>query len=237
MAGQGGNAAVMDKVCMTHPDTLWQTRFPQLAVNDPALVTLRNAARQVTLPPGTCVFRAGNSCDNYLLVIEGTVRVTLLGDEGREVVLYRVGPGQSCVLTTSCLLGKNRYPAEGHTEALVTAWVLPRAAFEDALDHSPAFRQYVFANLGARLADVIRQMETITFHSITRRLASCLLAHADTQGALETTHQQIAVELGSAREVISRQLKRFEAEGLVRVQRGGIELTDIKGLQRLAHGG
>ena len=212
---------------------LWRYFFPD-AQPEAGIEELFNSAQLVTLPAGTPVFSNGGPCHNYLLVVHGDVRVQLLTEGGREVVLYHVRAGESCVLTTSCLLGAAHYPAEGITETEVTAVALPAAVFNKALDVSSAFRQRVFGNLGQRLAEVIVRMEQVAFAPLDRRLAEALLSLSEDGHTLAITHQALAVELGSAREVVSRHLKRFEEQGWVRLGRNSIEVLDRPALQRLA---
>ncbi|RMG27704.1 MAG: Crp/Fnr family transcriptional regulator [Gammaproteobacteria bacterium] len=190
-------------------------------------------AQLVRLPPGMKVFEPGGRCQSYLLVVEGSVRVQLVTESGREAVLYHVRAGNSCILTTSCLLGGQHYPAEGVTESEVAALVVPAARFLPALDQSRAFRKFVFANLGRRLAEVMERIEQIAFGPIDRRLAGALLDLADGDGVIRTTHQNLAVELGSAREVISRHLKRFESRDWVALGRGTITIRNAEALQGL----
>lgn len=207
--------------------------LPELA-QDAELAAIFGRAQCLTLPPGQRVFEPGAACQNYLLVGRGQVRVQLLTAGGREVVLYHVGPGDSCVLTTSCLLGAAHYPAEGITATEVIAFALSAADFHHGLDSSAAFRRFVFGNLGRRLSEVIARMEQVVFAPIDARLAGSLLqlAGADTQ--LTVTHHDLAVELGTAREVVSRHLKRFEEHGWVSLGRGSIELLDRTALERVA---
>ena len=207
--------------------------LPELA-QDAELAAIIGHARCLTLPSGQYVFEPGSACQNYLLVARGQVRVQLLTASGREVVLYHVGPGDSCVLTTSCLLGSARYPAAGVTVSEVTALALAAADFHHGLDTSAVFRRFVFDNLGRRLSDVIARMEQVVFAPIDARLAASLLQLANTQGMLMATHHELAVELGTAREVVSRHLKRFEEHGWVRLGRGSIELLDRAALQAQA---
>ncbi|MBU1192579.1 MAG: Crp/Fnr family transcriptional regulator [Gammaproteobacteria bacterium] len=211
----------------------WKELFPEQQT-DAELDTVLARAQCLNLPAGMRVFIPGATCENYLLVGRGRVRVQLLTAGGREVVLYHVGEGDSCVLTTSCLLGASTYPAEGITETEVMAFTLSARDFNQGLDTSPGFRHFVFANLGRRLSEVIVRMEQVAFAPIDARLASCLLTLAGQQGHLELTHQTLAVELGSAREVISRHLKRFEDHGWVRLGRGNIEVLDSAALQDIA---
>lgn len=219
-------------------DALWERYFPDLwlGADDALRATLRRADL-VELPEDRRVFRPAMRCEAYLLVLEGRVRVQLTGEAGREVVLYRVVTGQSCVLTTSCLLGADTYPAEGITETPVRAFLMPVSRFHETLEHSPVFRRFVFANFGRRLAEVIQRMELITQLSIEERLARVLLHLRGGDGPLHQTHQALAAEMGSAREVVSRHLKRFEEQGWVRLGRGTIEILDADALSRLGgHG-
>lgn len=136
-----------------HP--LWHA-FPALnAITDPHWQNLMSQARNIQLPAGSRVFQAGEPCQNFFFILEGTLRVIRYADNGREIVLYRVASGETCVLTTSCLLAGNAYPAEGITETAVRAVALPAAVFHDALILSGAFRAFVFAAFSERLADLI----------------------------------------------------------------------------------
>lgn len=207
--------------------------FPALQA-DPTLIPILASAQVIHLPPHAPVFMPGAPCQNYLLVVRGSVRVQLLTENGREIVLYHVGDGDSCVLTTSCLLGATRYPAGGIAETDVTAIALPAADFNRALARSEAFRRFVFGNLGRRLADVIARMEQVAFAPVDGRLATALLNLTRDDPRLSLTHQELAVELGSAREVVSRHLKRFEDHGWVRLGRASIEVLNRAALQNLA---
>lgn len=191
-------------------------------------------ARELVIPPGTSVFHADDTCRNYLFVLAGSVRVQKIAGNGREIVLYRVGPGETCLLTTSCLIAKERYPAEGVTETEVHAVALPDERFHEALAISPEFRAFVFAAFGARMADLMLLIEAIAFGRGDARLAQRLLELGAAPGEVAATHQQLAAELGTAREVVSRLLKEFEHRGLVRLARGRIVIADREGLQALA---
>jgi CRP/FNR family transcriptional regulator len=215
----------------------WQPLFPTLAAGDPATREAMDAAGHIELPAGAPVFRAGAPCSSYMLVLSGSVRVQVIGENGREAVLYRVGPGQSCVLTTCCILAGDDYPAEGFTEEPVQALAFPKPAFDRAMETAPAFRRFVLANLGSRIGEVIARMEELAFRPVERRLAAYLLARSEPGlGELAETHQTIAVELGTAREVVSRHLKRLESAGLVSLSRSSIAIRDREGLAALARG-
>jgi CRP/FNR family transcriptional regulator len=211
-----------------------QDLFPTLASGDRQTQSVLEGARLVTMPADQPVFHAGSPCEHYVLLLEGSVRVQVIGENGREALLYRVLPGQSCVLTTCCILSGDDYPAEGFTESPVRALVVTKPAFDGALESAPAFRRFVFANLGGRIADVIARMEEVAFRPVERRLAAFLLARADRDGTIRVTHQEIAVELGTAREVVSRHLKRLESSGLVELGRSTVQVCKPVELRRLA---
>lgn len=218
----------------TSNNSEWDSLFPYLSQagngND---VRITQAMHEISLPANTIAFRQGDSCSNYLLVIEGSIKVLARGESGREIVLYRVQRGGSCVLTTSCLLSRSHYPAEGITETPVRALAIPADTFHRGLAESEKFRQFVFDAYAQRLADIIALVEEISFGQINRRLARYLLQHVS-DNVVGITHQALATELGSAREVISRQLKDFEQRGLIEQQRGQIRLRNPEGLQSIA---
>ena len=212
------------------PDILEQW-FPQ---DDVLLQQLSKQVQQVRLPAGQTVFHRGDTCRNYLVVIHGSVRVQALSAGGREVVLYRVTDGQSCVITTSCLISEESYPAEGITDEETEALVIPQSVFNEALGYSDTFRRFVFANQGQRLGDLIQRVEDVAFGRVDARLAKHLVDRCGNRpGAVSATHQQLASELGTAREVISRQLKVFEKEGLIAVHRGSVEVIRPDALTRV----
>jgi CRP/FNR family transcriptional regulator len=213
----------------------WKQVLPELAaLDDPATHELFSQAQEVSLPANTIVFHQGDQCSNYLLVLDGSVKVLSRAENGREIILYRLGSGDSCVLTTSCLFGGVPYPAEGSTETAVTALAIPAAAFKKAIQQSEAFRTLVFQSFTEHLASVIALVEEVAFGRLGSRLARYLLEHVDAGQQIKVTHQVLATELGTAREVISRQLKDLEGRGLVQLQRGCIDLQDVDGLKKLA---
>ena len=218
----------------TTSKTDWHSLFPYLShPGNESDARIAQAIREISLPVDAVAFRQGDSCANYLLVIEGSIKVLARSESGREIVLYRVQRGGSCVLTTSCLLSRSHYPAEGITETPVRALAIPANIFHQGLAESAEFRQFVFDAYGQRLAEVIALVEEISFSQINRRLARYLLQHAR-GNELEITHQGLATELGSAREVISRQLKDFERQGWIEQQRGQIRLCNPEGLKSVA---
>lgn len=209
--------------------------FPALdALPAPVRARLGQALRLVTLAPGTPAFASGSACEHYLMLCAGSVRVQLRAENGREIVLYRVGAGETCVLTTACLLAREDYSAEAITESEVQVLLLPRPAFESLLAESPGFRDFVFAAQAGRLTSLMLLVQEIAFARMDLRLARRLLELGETSGVLALTHQALAAELGTAREVVSRQLKEFERRGWVRLERGQVVLADRDALRQLA---
>jgi len=204
-------------------------------IQDPLGRKVIKQAIEISLKSNTTVFRQGDNCDNYLLVIEGSVRVFSRSENGREILLYRVQEDESCTLTTSCLLANNQYPAEGVTESEVKALMIPKSAFDDGLQGSKYFRQFVFNAYGKRISDIITLVGEISFGRIDIRLAKTLMQHVVGEMHIHVTHQSLAMEMGSAREVISRQLKSFEHKGWLALHRGSIEIKDYQALEDLSY--
>ena len=191
---------------------------------------LRRELQPARIPAGTVLFDLDSPCSLFLLLAAGTVRVVKPARSGREIVLYRLEPGDSCILTVSCLLGESSYPARGVAETDVTGYILTRPLFHSLLGESEPFRAFVFRYFAARISDLMQLVEEVTFGALDQRLANMLV----TQGPmLDITHQQIADELGTVREVVSRRLKVLELQGLVRLKRGQVEVLDLKRLSRV----
>lgn len=191
-------------------------------------------ARTVTVRRSSVIFGPGKAAENLLLVLEGTVRVQQVSEGGREIVLYRVESGESCVLTTACLLAQDTYSAEGIAESDVTAIAIPRGLFDTLIARSPDFRRFVFSAYAERITDLFLTIEDIAFQRMDIRLAARLIRLADGHQIVKATHQQLAAELGSAREVISRLLQEFQRRNWVAQTRGTIELRDAAALRSLA---
>ena len=191
-------------------------------------------ATEVELAVGNCVFTQGQSAENFVVVTEGSVTVFVRSDDGKEVVLYRVRPGELCILTTACVIGHTPYPAEAVADTFTKARIIPIAEFERYLAQSDEFQQFVFAGMGQRLAQVTKRFEHMVLDSIDRRLASFLLNGSATDPTIVITHEKLASEIGTAREVISRHLKAMENENLVRLSRGEIKIIDRNALANRA---
>lgn len=199
---------------------------------DPAArAALDAGAKRTCLPAGVVVYRPGDACRAAILLCDGRVKVTLLAADGHEILLYRIGPGETCVVTTACLLGGSAYNVEATTETPVTALLIPRPLCETLLADSPSFRRFVFDSFGQRLAAMMALIQDVAFTPFDRRLAGWLLGRPDAHLAI--THQAIAAELGTAREVVSRRLKHLERTGLVTLARGAVVITDRAALARI----
>lgn len=207
-------------------------RCPTLADLPPEMTAevLRQAI-PITAPPGAQLFDTGNACQALPLVISGSIRVFKRADSGREISLYRVNPGELCIVTVSCLLGGDAYPATGVSETEITALALPRPLFLQITEGHPPFRQSVFHLFGERLAGLMQLVEEVAFRKLDQRLASLLAARAP---LIQGSHQQLADELGSVREIVSRLLKQFEEQGLIRLGRERIDIVDAGALNNFA---
>lgn len=217
------------------PDRQWTADFAGLKDLAPEIAQLLlTTSKVVELPAGTRIFGPGQSPESYLLLLDGTVRVQQVSETGREIVLYRVSAGQSCVLTTACLMGYEDYQAEGIAETGVRAVAIPRSTFDEAIARSAEFRRFVFTAFSVNVTTLFKIIEEVAFSRIDVRLAQRLLQLADARGRIELTHQQLAAELGSAREVIGRQLHEFQRRGWLTTSRGSIDLTKPEALRQLA---
>lgn len=213
----------------------WVERFAGLArLDDATKAQLTERSKILDFKAGTTIFGPGRSPENMLFLLDGSVRVQQVSETGHEIVLYRINAGQSCVLTTACLLAYDDYSADGIAETEVTAAVVPRAVFDDLVAQSKPFRSFVFAAFSKRITDLFRMIDEVAFQRIDVRLADRLIALAKGAEEIATTHQKLSVELGTAREVISRQLQEFQRRGWITQSRGRVRLTDAKALAELA---
>ncbi len=194
---------------------------------------LVKGSKVITVPEGTQVFGPGQSADNLLLLLDGTVRVQQKSDTGREVFLYRVHAGESCVMTTACMLAFEDYSADGIAETPVKAVAIPRETFDQLLASSKVFRTFIFTAYSRRITDLFTLIDDIVFQRMDVRLASRLLELAGDSDTVKATHAILGNELGTAREVISRTLSEFQRRGWVEQARGVVRLTGRDGLEQL----
>lgn len=209
-------------------------QYPALARLEPeAADLLSQNAVAFTMEKGTEIFSPGQSCRGYLLLGRGIVRVQSVSREGREAVLYRVRPGEICIQTSLNLLGEETYSAEGVAEAEISGILLDPAGFDQMVASSRIFRRFVFSSIARRLKEMIQTVERIAFEPIEQRLADVLLIRQDETGLVRATHLDLARDLGTAREVVSRHLERMAQKGWVQNGRGAIQLLDSEALARL----
>ncbi len=183
------------------------------------------------LPKGTELFVERQACRGFPLLISGRIKVVKNTAGGREMLLYHVEPGSSCVISSSCLLGHTAYTARGVAETPLRLLILPTALFERLIAGNASFRDYVFHLLAERIAELMQLVEEVAFHRLDQRLAKLLLGKPE---PIQASHQALADELGSVREIVSRLLKGFADQGLVALGRERIELLDRAGLGQLA---
>jgi CRP/FNR family transcriptional regulator len=215
-------------------DDTWISKFKGLS-RLPADIRaeLEAGSDIVSVPAGTQIFAPGQTADNLWLLLDGTVKVQQKSDSGREVFLYRVHAGESCVLTTACMLAFEEYAAEGSAETAVKAVAIPRQTFDALVAKSPVFREFVFTAYSRRITDLFTLIDDIVFQRMDVRLAARLLELADENDRVHATHAVLGTELGTAREVISRTLSEFQRRGWVEQSRGEVRLLSREGLAYL----
>ena len=207
-------------------------RFPVFAALPAArLDALLAGSPLVRMPRGSLLFDARQPCRGFPLLLEGSVRVTTRAPTGREILLYRVEPGQGCILSGGCLLGHSDYAASGTAEEDVTLLSVPPALFQELLLESEPFRRFVFGMYGERLAEVMALVEEVAFHRLDARLARLLVRRGP---VVQASQQQLAEELGSVREIVSRLLRGFESRGWVALARERVTVRDAHALGELA---
>lgn len=183
---------------------------------------------------GDVLFRPGDPCRGFLAVRSGSVKVGLTAANGREIVLYRVRPGEICLQTFSCLVVGASYAAEGVAEDLVEAILIPPAAFDRLMAEDESFRAAVLASVAGRFGDFEHVVQALAFTGLETRIAAALLRLADASQEVRATHADLAAEIGSAREAVSRQLGLMARAGVVDLARGRIRLLRPAALRRLA---
>lgn len=190
------------------------------------------AATLAHIPRGAVIAMEGDACARLALLIAGKVRVYKAAPAGREITLYHIGAGDSCVLTASCIMSETPFPAIAEAQTEIDAVLIP-AAQARAWMTEPAWCAFVFGLVSKRLADVIAVLEGVAFQRMDARIAAYVCRLADEAAVLNITHHEIAAELGTSREVVSRILKEFENRGLVKVGRGELHVTDRDRLRAL----
>ncbi len=197
---------------------------------------LQRAAVRVILPQGKVVFRPGDPCVQFPLIVSGSIRVQRVTESGREIVLYRVTANETCILTIASLLATESYAAEAITETEVVAYVLRSGPFKDLMNQSSSFRALVFEGYSRRITSLMSKIEELICTRIDVRLAERLLELMDANHRITTTQQSLAADLGTAREVVGRALNSFERSGWVNLSRGAIVINNASALSALIGG-
>jgi CRP/FNR family transcriptional regulator, anaerobic regulatory protein len=199
----------------------------------PAHAAALTALPHRTLPQGTVLFRPGDAAPGFIIVLRGTIEVFLTGPSGREILLYAVKPGQSCIQTTLGLMAGEVYSGEAITASEAEVVLIPHGLFTRLIADEAPFRLFVMQAFARRMSDVTRLLERVAFGRIEARLASALLDLA-VDGQVQATQADLAARIGSAREVVSRRLEAFHQAGWVHSERGIVYLTDLPALRQLA---
>ena len=204
-------------------------------LDEPSKIDFLSQSQEVSLSAGKYICLEGDLCNYLPLVISGSVRVYKIGESGREITLYHLEKGDSCIMTASCIMSQKEFPAFAVAETEVQAIVIPAKTIRQWVTQNPIWQEYVFGLLSQRLVNVIEIVEEVAFRRMDYRIASYLVQNTDSKTKnIKITHEVIAQELGSSREVVSRILKTFEKQGLISLSRGKIQIDNCHELQAIA---
>jgi len=208
--------------------------YPELSsIKDDAWLDIIEHARLLEAEPDTTLFSGTATCNNFMLILKGTVRIYQTAEDGREITLYRVEAGELCILSLNSLLKNKSFNAIATTESDIQALVISSESFRQMMNKIETFRDYVISTLTERLCETIYLIQDTAFNHLNMRLACMLggLFERNQDPTLKITHQELAFELGTTREVISRILKEFEKQNCVKLSRGSITLASAEGLR------
>ena len=197
--------------------------YNQISAQD--MDKLRNYSVERKMEKGQFMMGDSGRCNGIPLILSGTMRLFRMAENGREINVYNVNAGELCVLAAVCALAEFEYDfsAQAQTDCILA--VIPPEGFRHLMSESEVFKNYVFTALSDKLVAALRAIEMLNFSSIEDRLSDYLYYHADKDNVINATHEMIARDIGSSREVVSRQLKKFEHQGLLKLKRGRIELN------------
>lgn len=188
----------------------------------------------IRVKAGDILFRPGQECQGFVKVRSGRIKVFLTAENGREIILYRVARDEICLQTFGCLINQQLYSAEARAESDVEFEIIPRAEFNRLIASDNIFREHLFSAVAARFKDFEFLIETVALSSVEVRLARILLRLMDDEKIVNATQEMLASEIGSAREVISRQLNGFAAKGLVKIMRGKIIVLATDRIEKIS---
>lgn len=205
----------------------WAEKFPFAnALTAEELGRVAAVMQFPVLRPGEVAYAVDAPCPNYLMCVEGRTRIFKTSEAGREMLIYNVVDGATCVLTTQCLLSHTNFPAESVAEAQTLLAAIPASWFYRFMEELPAFRTYVLADYTKLLGTMLSFVDSLAFQTIEQRLARRLLVEAGETLLVSKTHQQLASDIGSVREIVSRQLGDWERRGWVSNARGQVRILD-----------
>lgn len=212
----------------------FEKAYPELAkITDRDWLDIIESAEYMQVPAGTVLLEQGEVCSGYVMLLAGGVRVFQYAPDGREITLYRLSPGDTCVMSLNSILHSKQFFAIAKTEEDVSALVLTPAQFTAALSASEKFRLHIMTGMSDRYCDMLTVVEDTAFKRLDIRLACCLgrLFEKAQSDSLNITHQELARELGTTREVVSRALKEMERQQCIRLSRGSIHIASSEGLR------
>jgi CRP/FNR family transcriptional regulator, anaerobic regulatory protein len=205
----------------------WVERFPFLRTLPAGdFAKIAESVKFPVLQAGEIAYQQDWDCPNFIMCIEGRTRVYKTTGAGREVLLYKVESGGTCVLTTQCLLSESKFPAESLAEERTELATLPKAHFHRFMTELPRFRDHVMTDYTRLLGLMFTFIDTVALATVEQRLARRILAEADATRTVAKTHQQLAADIGSVREIVSRHLGDWERRGWIASQRGRIHILD-----------
>ena len=192
--------------------------------------------KKISVPEGMVVCHQGQVCADLVVLTSGVVRVYKPAEDGRSISLYHISAGESCILTAGCILNQQAFPAIAETKTDVEGIAIPAKLVKQWMNESETWRDYVIAILSQRFSDVIDLANSLAFDELKKRIVIWLLRNVSGEKhEIVATHQEIAEELGTSREVISRKLKKLERDGVIILERGKLHCVDINRLKESLH--
>ena len=199
-------------------------------------IKLEQTAVRRPVKKGTLLHNGDTDCQGLLLIEEGQLRAYILSEEGREVTIYRLLSGDFCLFSASCMMSGMRLDITIEAEKDGVLWMIPADVYKAVMEESAAAANFTNEVMASRFSQVMWLVEQVLWKSFDRRLAAFLAEESVLEKSVELkiTHEKIALHLGTAREVVTRMLKYFQSEGMVRLSRGTVEITDLEALRRFA---
>jgi CRP/FNR family transcriptional regulator len=197
---------------------------------------IRSVVRPVTLEAGSYFYHEGESCPNVALIGMGNIRVFKTADNGRQITLYHLRENETCLVNMLCAILQKPSPASAQAETTVYALAIPATKFREWIGTNEEIRNHVFHRMSARIVEVMMLVEEVAFHKMDQRIAAYLLQRFS-NATLAITHEEIAIELGTAREVVSRVLKDFERHGAIAIARNRLEMLNESKLREMCDSG